>query len=582
MSARPSSSPAPAEKVNGHVRHWWKEAVFYQVWPRSFMDSNGDGIGDLRGVIDRLDHIAGLGIDAVWISPHYDSPMVDNGYDIRDYRRVLAEFGTMEDFDALLAAVKARGMRLVVDMVVNHSSDEHAWFVESRASRDNAKRDWYVWRPGRGADGSLPPNDWRSFFSGSAWTRDDATGEWYLHLFDAKQPDLNWETDALRAEVFDLMRFWVDKGVDGFRLDVIAFVSKDQSFPDYPPEFRDRPQDYHANGPRLMEHLREMRREVWRGRDLVAVGEAFGVDFEQAARLVDEETGPLDMLIQFEAVRLDRGEGWRWKPWTLPALKRTFSEQEERMGREAWRTICLTNHDNPRLVSHFGDDREPRRTASAVALGALTMVLKGTPFVYQGDELGMTNYPLRGIEDFDDVEAKNAWREEVETGRVSAEDFLADMNRTSRDHARTPMQWDASPTGGFTTGTPWFHVNPNTATINAAACYADPGSVYHAYRRLIALRKAHPALVYGDYRDLAPEDAQLFVVERRMGAGSAGEGACLAVLNLSGEPARWTLPDAAVGATVLFENGDVAVSGSDVALGPWGVVILAVSPAHGA
>lgn len=553
------SEGAP-ERVNGHVRHWWKQAVFYQVWPRSFRDTTGDGIGDLRGVIERLDHIAGLGVDAIWLSPHYDSPNVDNGYDIRDYLKVAAEYGTMADFDALLAAVKARGMRLVVDMVVNHSSDEHAWFVESRASRESEKRDWYIWREGRDG-GASPPNDWRSFFGGSAWTRDAATGAWYMHLFHQKQPDLNWECEPARAAIHDVMRFWLDKGVDGFRLDVIAFVSKDQSFADYPPEHRAQPQYFHADGPRLMEHLAEMRREVYRGADKVAIGEAFGVTFEQAARLVAEEGGPLDMLIHFDAVRIDRGEGWRWRPWTLPDFKRVFSEQERLMGRTAWRTLCLSNHDNPRLVSHFGDDRPEWRVRSGIALATLLMTLKGTPFVYQGDEIGMTNYPFRGIADFDDVEAKGAWADEVETGRTPPEEVLDALLKTSRDHARTPMQWDASPNAGFTEGRPWFHVNPNYREINAAAALADAGSIYHAYRRLIRLRRETPPLVYGDYRDRDPEHARLFVFERRM-----GDDACLVALNLSGEETAFAPPEEFAQARVIFASPE---GGADDKLAPW-------------
>ncbi|GGK53097.1 glycoside hydrolase family 13 protein [Salinarimonas ramus] len=555
---------------NGHVRHWWKEAVFYQVWPRSFQDTNGDGIGDIPGVIARLDHIAGLGVDAIWLSPHYDSPNVDNGYDVRDYVSVAAEFGMMADFDRLLAETKARGMRLIVDMVVNHSSDEHAWFVESRAARDSDKRDFYVWHPGR-EGGTKPPNDWRSFFGGSAWSRDATTGDWYMHLFHEKQPDLNWESAAAREAIFEAMRFWLDKGVDGFRLDVIAFVSKEPGLPDYPPRHRKAPEYYHADGPRLMEHLTRMREEVYRGADKVAVGEAFGVTFEQAARLVAEGTGPLDMLIHFDAVRIDRAEGWRWKPFTLPDLKRVFSEQERLMGRTAWRTICLSNHDNPRLVSHFGDTSTPAlRRRSAILLATLILTLKGTPFVYQGDEIGMTNYPFARIEEYDDVEAKGAWTDHVETGAVAAEEFLENMWRTTRDHARTPMQWDASPTGGFTTGTPWFHVHPDVGVINAATERADEGSIYHGYRRLIALRKATPPLVYGDYADLAPDDPRLFVFERRI-----GEEACLVALNMSSEDATLTVPERFVGAAPLMAEGaepagDAAAPlGGEIMLAPW-------------
>ncbi|MGJ3265476.1 MAG: alpha-glucosidase [Salinarimonas sp.] len=559
---------AAGATCNGHVRHWWKEAVFYQVWPRSFQDSNGDGVGDIPGLMARLDHIAALGVDAIWLSPHYDSPNVDNGYDVRDYRAVGAEFGTMEDFDALLAAVKARGMRLIVDMVVNHSSDEHAWFVESRASKESDKRDWYVWHPGRDG-GAAPPNDWRSFFGGSAWARDAATGEWYMHLFHEKQPDLNWESEPARAAIYDAMRFWLDKGVDGFRLDVIAFVSKDHAFPDYPPEHRDAPENYHANGPRLFEHLSAMRREAYRGADKVALGEAFGVTLPEAARLVAEGSGPLDMLIHFDAVRIDRAGMWRWKPVSLAAFKRVFSDMERLLGRTAWRAVTLSNHDNPRLVSHFGDDGPHWRVRSACLLATLTLTLKGTPIVYQGDEIGMTNHPFARIEDYDDVEAKGSWRDWVETGKVDAQEFLDNLWRTSRDHARTAMQWDDGPNAGFTTGTPWFHVAPNYREINAAAARADDASVYHAYRRLIALRRERPELVYGDYADHLPDDARLFVYERRIGAA-----ACLVALNMSGEPASFAPPQGFPGAALrLVDGGPPEDAGAwlagDVTLGPW-------------
>lgn len=555
--------------LNGHVRHWWKEAVFYQVWPRSFQDSNGDGIGDIPGLIARLDHIADLGVDAIWLSPHYDSPNVDNGYDVRDYRAVGAEFGTMADFDALLAAVKARGMRLVVDMVVNHSSDEHAWFVESRASKGSPKRDWYLWHPGR-EGGAAPPNDWRSFFGGSAWSRDATTGEWYMHLFHEKQPDLNWESEEARAAIFEAMRFWLDKGVDGFRLDVIAFVSKDHAFPDYPPEHRAAPEFYHASGPRLFEHLAEMRREVYRGADKVALGEALGVTLPQAARLVAEGSGPLDMLIHFDAVRIDRAEVWRWRPVPLPDLKRVFADKERLLGRTAWRAVSLANHDNPRLVSHFGDDGPRWRERSAILLATLTLTLKGTPIVYQGDEIGMTNYPFASIEDYDDVEGRGAYADWVETGKVPAQEFLEHLWRTSRDHARTVMQWDDGLNAGFTTGTPWFHLHPNHRTVNAAAARADDASVYHAYRRLIALRREAPELVYGDYADLLPDDPRLFVYERRI------EGrASLVATNMSGEAATLDPPAPFAGARLVMAAGLGVEAGAErldgpAPLGPWG------------
>lgn len=538
------------DRINGHARRWWKDAVVYQVWPRSFQDSNGDGIGDLPGVLARLDHIAGLGVDVLWLSPHFDSPNVDNGYDIRDYRQVMAEFGTMADFDALLAGVKARGMRLILDLVVNHTSDEHAWFAESRASADNPRRDYYIWRPGQ--DGG-PPNDWRSFFSGSAWKQDAATGDYYMHLFAEAQPDLNWENPEVRREVRDLMRFWLDKGIDGFRMDVIPFISKDPDFPDYPPEHRARPEFYHADGPRLHEHLAELRRDVLAPYDAVTIGEAFGVTFDQACLLTDDRRGELDMLIHFDAVRIDRGEGWRWRDWTLPEWKAVFARQDAAMGPETWRTICLSNHDNPRLVSHFGDDAEPWRIPSAKLLATLLMTQKGTPFVYQGDEIGMTNLPFADIAQFDDIEARNAWRDEVATGLVPAETFLWHMNRTSRDHARAPMQWDGGPNGGFTRGQPWFAPHPNADWLNAAA-QAGTGSIYEHYARLIALRHRMPALVYGDYHDIAPDDPMLFAYTRRM----AGDGA-LVLLNFSREAITLDLPDGlALGEPLIGNLGPAA------------------------
>lgn len=515
-------------------RRWWREAVVYQIYPRSFQDSNGDGIGDIPGIISRLDYLKRLGVDVVWLSPHYDSPNADNGYDIRDYRKVMAEFGTMADFDALLAGLKARGMRLIIDLVVNHSSDEHAWFVESRKSKDNPYRDYYIWRPGRG-DG--PPNDWRSFFSGSAWTLDPVTNEYYLHLFAEKQPDLNWENGQVRKEVYDLMRFWLDKGVDGFRMDVIPLISKEQTFPDYPPEHQARPEYYHAAGPRMHEFLQEMNREVLSKYDVMTVGEAIGITPEQMLDVVDERRNELNMIFTFDAVRLCV-EAHRYRQWTLPELKAVYSRLEKNVGQHGWNTVFLSNHDNARMVSSFGDDAEPWRVPSAKLLATMLMTLHGTPFIYQGDELAMTNYPFTAIEDYDDIAVRNAWKADVLTGRVPASDFLEGMARTSRDHSRTPMQWSAAPNGGFTTADKaWLAVNPNYTEINAEAALADPGSVYHHYAKLAELRRALPALVYGDYADLAPEHRQLFAYTRTL-----GDETLLVLLNFSRETIEVELP----------------------------------------
>ncbi len=517
------------------ARRWWKEAVVYQIYPRSFMDSNGDGIGDLPGIISRLDYIRELGVDVIWLSPHFDSPNADNGYDIRDYRKVMSEFGTMADFDALLAGIKECGMRLIIDLVVNHTSDEHQWFVESRRAKDNPYRDYYIWRPGR--DGEAP-NEWRSFFSGSAWKYDAGSGEYYMHLFADKQPDLNWENPNVREDVYDIMRFWLDKGVDGFRMDVIPLISKDQAFSNYPEEHRADPAYFHGSGPRLHEFLQEMNHEVLSRYDVMTVGEALGVTPEQTPLLVDERRGELNMIFNFDAVRIDRGETWRWKPWTLPDLKAIYGRLDRALDHHSWRTVFLSNHDNPRLVSRFGEDQEPWRIPSAKLLATMLLTLKGTPFIYQGDELGMTNYPFRAIEDYDDIEVRSAWKADVLNGKVTADEFLTDMLKTSRDHSRTPMQWDETANGGFTSAArPWFAVNPNSSAINARQALADPHSIYHYYARLIGLRRQTPALIYGDYQDLAPEHPSLYLFARALGTER-----CLVALNFSRDAVEFPMP----------------------------------------
>jgi oligo-1,6-glucosidase len=506
-----------SESINGYTRQWWKEAVVYQIYPRSFQDSNGDGIGDLPGITSRLEYLRDLGVDVLWLSPHYDSPNADNGYDIRDYRKVMREFGTMQDFDDLLAGVKSRGMRMIVDLVANHTSDEHAWFVESRKSKDNPYRDYYLWRGGKqGSSGELlPPNNFGSAFSGSAWTLDPLTGEYYLHLFAAKQPDLNWDNPKVRDEVYDLMRFWLDKGVDGFRMDVIPFISKDAAFPDVLPH--ESQVHINANGPHLHEYLREMNDRVLSHYDCMTVGEAHGITIEDTPRLVDERRHELNMIFNFDTVRLNR-DGRNWRAWSLPELKAIYTRQDIALGRHSWNTIFLANHDNPRLVSAFGEDSPEFRVASAKLLVTMLLTLKGTPYLYQGDELGMTNYPFGSIDEYDDIEAKNAWTHDVLTGRESAEHYLGNLAKVSRDHARTPMQWDASPNGGFTTATkPWLAVNPNYTAINAAQATADPDSIYHYTQRLLGLRKSTLAFAYGDYEDLAPDHPSLFLYTRTLG-----------------------------------------------------------------
>jgi oligo-1,6-glucosidase len=534
--------------LNGYEPKWWKEAVVYQIYPRSFKDSNGDGIGDLKGITSKLDYIKALGVDVIWLSPHYDSPNADNGYDIRDYRKVMKEFGTMEDFDELLKGVKQRGMRLVLDLVVNHTSDEHHWFVESRKSKDNPYRDYYIWRPGK--DGG-PPNNYTSFFSGSAWTLDPATNEYYLHWFAVKQPDLNWDNPKVRHEVYDLMKFWLDKGVDGFRMDVIPFISKQPGLPDIPPEYKDRPQYFYTQGPHLHEYLQEMNREVLSKYDVMTVGEAFGVTLEQTPMLVDERRHELDMIFNFDAVRLGHPTA-RWEGWTLPRLKAIYTEQDQKLDVHNWNTIFLSNHDNPRVVSTYGDDDAQWRVPSAKVLATMVLTLKGTPFLYQGDELGMTNYPFKALGDFDDIEVKNAWKAHVGTGEISADDFLAIVRKVARDNARTPMQWDDTANGGFTSGSkPWLAVNPNYKQINAAQETADPASIYHYFQQMLALRKSTKAFAYGTYEDLDPQNEKIFAYTRTL-----GKERYLIVLNFSRDAVSYSVPKNIRAGKIVLSNLD--------------------------
>jgi len=543
----PSQSGAQgAATINGYQPKWWKEAIVYQVYPRSFKDSNGDGIGDLKGITSELDYIQGLGVNVVWLSPHYDSPNADNGYDIRDYRKVMTEFGTMSDFDELLKGIKQRNMKLIVDLVVNHSSDEHQWFVESRKSKDNTYRDYYIWRPAK--DGK-EPNNWTSFFSGSAWKQDPVTGEYYLHLFAEKQPDLNWDNPTVRNEVYDLMKFWLDKGVDGFRMDVIPFVSKREGLPDLPADYVARPQYFYAMGPHLHEYLQEMNSRVLSKYDVMTVGEAFGVTVEQTPSLVDERRNELNMIFNFDAVRLNRN-GDAWRDWTLPELKAIYTNLDQTSDVHMWNTVFLSNHDNPRVVSAFGDDSPAYRPASAKVLATMLLTLKGTPFIYQGDELGMTNYPFTSIEQCDDIAVKNAWKALVLTNQVPADVFMANVRKVSRDNARTPMQWDSSPNGGFTAAPrAWLAVNPNYKDINAKQELADPNSIYHYFRQMADLRRKTPAFVYGDYKDVDPSNPKIFAYTRTL-----GKEKYLVVLNFSVGAVSYSLPSGMKAGDLVISN----------------------------
>ncbi len=500
---------------------WWKEAVIYQIYPRSFQDSNGDGIGDLNGVTMRLDYLKKLGIDVIWLSPVYKSPNDDNGYDISDYRDIMTEFGTMEDFDRMLAAAHARGIKIVMDLVVNHTSDEHKWFIESRKSKDNPYRDYYIWKDPK--DGHEPTN-WGSNFSGSAWKFDETTGQYYLHLFSEKQPDLNWENPKVRREVYDMMTWWCDKGIDGFRMDVISMISKVQSYPDG--EIFDgvygNANPYVCNGPRVHEFLQEMNRRVLSRYDIMTVGEAAGVTVEEAKRYANNEGTELGMVFHFEHTDGSSNSEsvigkWTVNPPRLTYVRGILNKWQTELEGKAWGSLYWDNHDQPRAVSRFGNDSKEWREVSAKMLATVLHMQKGTPYIYQGEEFGMTNMHFESIDDCRDIEEINAYQQYVTDHKlVDAETMLRCFDTIARDNARTPVQWDASANAGFTTGTPWIKVNPNYTEINAEAALADPNSVFYYYQKLISLRHTTPIIVYGTFRPLLPDSEVLYAYEREM------------------------------------------------------------------
>jgi oligo-1,6-glucosidase len=493
---------------------WWKEAVVYQIYPRSFMDSNGDGIGDIQGIISRLDYLKYLGIDVIWLSPVYQSPNDDNGYDISDYQAIMDEFGTMEDFDELLEKAHGRGIRIVMDLVVNHTSDEHKWFIESRKSITNPYRDYYIWRKGK--DPQTPPNNWGACFGGSAWQYDEETSMYYLHLFSRKQPDLNWDNPNVRKEIFDMMTWWCDKGIDGFRMDVISMISKTSEMPDG--EVNGLYGDFGpfcVHGPNVHKYLQEMNEKVLSKYDIMTVGETAGVTPEQAKLYAGENAHELNMVFQFEHVESDGKYGkWTDQKMPLTTLKKIMSHWQTELYDKAWNSLFWDNHDQPRAVSRFGDDRPQYREISAKMLATCLHMLQGTPYIYQGEELGMTNYPFKNPGDFRDIESINAYQEWCVDGPISHDAFWPCLTFKSRDNARTPVQWDDSAQAGFTAGTPWITVNPNYKEINAKAETANPDSVFHYYKKLIALRKQNPIMVYGKYEALLEDCEELFAYTR--------------------------------------------------------------------
>ncbi|MCM1135874.1 MAG: alpha-glucosidase [Clostridium sp.] len=548
---------------------WWKEAVIYQIYPRSFMDSNGDGIGDLKGITSRLDYLRYLGIDVIWLSPVYKSPNDDNGYDISDYQAIMDEFGAMEDFDELLAEAHKRGIRIVMDLVVNHTSDEHKWFMESRKSKDSKYRDYYIWREGK--DAQTPPNNWGAYFGGSAWQYDEETAMYYLHLFSKKQPDLNWDNPEVRREVFDMMTWWCDKGIDGFRMDVISMISKTKEMPDG--EVKDLYGDfspYCIHGPNVHKYLQEMNEKVLSKYDIMTVGETAGVTAELAKQYAGEDTHELNMVFQFEHVESDGKYGkWTDEKVSLPALKKTLSRWQMDLYGKAWNSLFWDNHDQPRAVSRFGDDRPQYRALSAKMLATCLHMMQGTPYVYQGEELGMTNYPFTSPDEFRDIESINAYREWCADGPLSHDVFWPCLIYKSRDNARTPMQWDDSPQAGFTAGTPWIAVNPNYKEINAKAATADPDSVFHYYKTLIALRKQNPIMVYGKYEPLLEDSEELFVYTR-----TYENEKLLVVCSFTDRETAFMIPDEFLGAPCLISNIKREYEGKEITLGAYEAFVL--------
>ncbi|SER74922.1 glycoside hydrolase family 13 protein [Salipaludibacillus aurantiacus] len=541
-------------------RQWWKEAVVYQVYPRSFNDSNGDGIGDLQGIIEKADYLQELGVDVVWLSPVYKSPNDDNGYDISDYQQIMDEFGTMEDWDELLDALHDRGIKLIMDLVVNHTSDEHPWFVESRQSKDNPYRDYYIWRDPK-PDGS-EPNNWVSFFSGSAWEYDDRTNQYFLHLFTKRQPDLNWENTEVRNDVYKMMTWWLDRGVDGFRMDVINNISKSPGLPDA--SVKDPDSDYQfaaehfANGPRLMEFLGEMKERVLKHYDIMTVGETAFLPIDSARKMTDENVGFLNMVFQFEHMAVDAQPGthagkWETRQWELPELKHIMTKWDKEMEGGGWNSLYFNNHDQPRQVSRFGDDKHYHKH-SAKLLATYLHTMRGTPYIYQGEELGMTNVRFPSIEDYRDVEIHNMYKEYTEERGYSHEEVMNKIWTTGRDNARTPVQWDDSENGGFTTGTPWIKVNPNYREINAKQQMSDPDSIFNYYKQLIELRKQEDVIVYGSYELYMADHEELYVYTRSINGEKL-----LVILNFfAGEPV-FELPE-----DIAFDHKTLLISNYEV------------------
>ena len=552
-------------------KRWWKESVVYQIYPRSFCDSNGDGIGDLNGITGKLDYLKELGIDVIWLSPVYKSPNDDNGYDISDYQAIMDEFGTMEDFDRMLATAHEKGIKIMMDLVVNHTSDEHKWFIESRKSTDNPYRDYYIWRPAK-EDGSLP-NNWGSCFSGPAWEYDKTTDMYFLHLFSKKQPDLNWDNPAVRQDVFDMMNWWLKKGVDGFRMDVISLISKEPGLPDKEPGINGYATfNVSANGPHVHEYLQEMRQKALNNADTITVGECSGVTLEEAKKYARSDEKELNMVFQFEHMDVDSDEKagkWTTRKMDLRNLKKILTRWQKGLQDIAWNSLYWENHDQPRSVSRFGNDSDEYREISAKMLATCIHMMQGTPYVYQGEELGMTNCPFNTLDNFRDLESINAFHELTEQGKMTEEDMMAAIGYKGRDNARTPMQWDDSAYAGFSTATPWIMVNPNYTKINARDQVNREDSVFKYYQKLIKLRHESELIVYGTYDLILDDDKDIYAYIRTL-----GDEKLIVYCNFSENTREVELPEEFTNGKVLISNYIDAKANHKITLRPYEAIVI--------
>ena len=552
-------------------KRWWKESVVYQIYPRSFCDSNGDGIGDLNGITGKLDYLKELGIDVIWLSPVYKSPNDDNGYDISDYQAIMDEFGTMEDFDRMLATAHEKGIKIMMDLVVNHTSDEHKWFIESRKSTDNPYRDYYIWRPAK-EDGSLP-NNWGSCFSGPAWEYDKTTDMYFLHLFSKKQPDLNWDNPAVRQDVFDMMNWWLKKGVDGFRMDVISLISKEPGLPDKEPGINGYATfNVSANGPHVHEYLQEMRQKALNNADTITVGECSGVTLEEAKKYARSDEKELNMVFQFEHMDVDSDEKagkWTTRKMDLRNLKKILTRWQKGLQDIAWNSLYWENHDQPRSVSRFGNDSDEYREISAKMLATCIHMMQGTPYVYQGEELGMTNCPFNTLDNFRDLESINAFHELTEQGKMTEEDMMAAISYKGRDNARTPMQWDDSAYAGFSTANPWIMVNPNYTKINAKDQINREDSVFKYYQKLIKLRHESELIIYGTYDLILDDDKDIYAYIRTL-----GDEKLIVYCNFSENTREVELPEEFVNKKVLISNYSDAKANPKITLRPYEAIVI--------